>query len=434
VSFPIPPAAGTMTMAIPPHRHRPEPVRRVDSPLVAALGDHPSPHQVQEFWSRIEVEGTPIVEDVGDDECTYTFVCRGDDAVRQVGLVTNKLIDPAAHGQALLHRLPGTDIWWISLRLGSSWRGSYSLAVDCGEPSQLDAATLAEQERRRSRSLMVADERDHDALNAWYDLLRHAGSDPHCRQHAPFGPGSVASGPAAPVASPLPQAPPGRLVPVDPALAAGRQMWWHVPAGPAPERWNTLVLLDGERWTPQAATLDSWTAAGVIPPSATLLVGSGDVPSRVAALTCSPDFVASLLRVLASPPAELGAPISPRPEDTRIAGQSLGGLTALYAQCVAPDRFGVSICQSGSFWWPNAAGGEESEWLTSAIRSSGVRLGHVYLEAGLAEWTLLGPVRRMRDVLAGRTRELRYREFDGGHDIACWMVHLPDALRESRSR
>lgn len=102
--------------------------------------------------------------------------------------------------------------------------------------------------------------------------------------------------------------------------------------------------------------------------------------------------------------------------------------------CVAPERFGVSICQSGSFWWPNAAGGSDSEWLTAAIRDSGVRPGHVYLEAGLAEWTLLEPARRMREALAGRARELRYREFDGGHDVACWLVSLPSALRESWHR
>lgn len=423
-----------MAMTIPPQLRRPDAVRRVPSPRVTRLGERPTPAAVQRFWTEVEAEGTPLLDDIRDGECTYTFVHRGDDAVRRAGLVTNKIIDPVDYEQALMHRVPGTDIWWLALRLRASWRGSYSIAADRGAPPSLSPTMLAEQERRRTRSLSIAAAKDHVALNAWFDLLRHALPDPYCRRTAPLTGGSVAAGPHAPTADPLPPASAGRLLPVDPALTAGHRMWWHVPDGPAPEHWNTLVLLDGQRWTAHTTTLSAWSQGGVVPPSATLLVGSGDMTARIAALTCSPDFVDTVLRVLTAAPAELGAPLSPLPQDTRIAGQSLGGLTALYAQCVAPERFGVSICQSGSFWWPNAAGGTDPEWLTAAIRDTGIRLGHVYLEAGSAEWPLLGPVRRLREVLAGQAREVRYSEFDGGHDAACWAVSLPKALRGSRPR
>ncbi|WP_348235431.1 alpha/beta hydrolase-fold protein, partial [Salmonella enterica] len=34
-----------------------------------------------------------------------------------------------------------------------------------------------------------------------------------------------------------------------------------------------------------------------------------------------------------------------------VAGQSFGGLSALYAGLNCRTRFGCVLCQSGSFWW-----------------------------------------------------------------------------------
>lgn len=431
--FPHPPVMTAMTMAVPPHRRRVQTARRVTSPRIASLGQSPTPDAIRHFWDEVASAGTLLIEDASDGQCTYTFLYRGDPAVRRVGVVTNRVIDPVDYRQALMEHVPGTDIWWLSLRLGSGWRGSYSIAADRDGAATVPPTVLAEQQRRRERSLEMAHPEDHANLNAWYDLIAHTAPDPFCRVAAPRGMGSVAAGPDAPTSPDLLPAPPGRVIPVDPRLTGGRRLWWHIPAGPPPARWHTLVLLDGQHWRARTAVLDSWQAAGIIPPSATLLVDSGDMAARTADLTCSPRFIDTLLRALATVPADLGAPLSPKPAHTRIAGQSLGGLTALYAQCVAPDRFGISICQSGSFWWPNAAGGAEAEWLTTAIRDSGIQLGYVHLEAGLAEQPLLGPVRSLRHLLAGQTRQLCYREFDGGHDPACWEISLPTALRDSAS-
>lgn len=68
------------------------------------------------------------------------------------------------------------------------------------------------------------------------------------------------------------------------------------------------------------------------------------------------------------------------------------------------------------------------EWLTHAIETSRPQLSRVHLEVGTHEWVLLEPTRRLRDVLADVTESLHYREFDGGHDSACWEVQLPSAL------
>ncbi|QAY71278.1 enterochelin esterase domain-containing protein [Xylanimonas protaetiae] len=427
--FATPPAgASARALSIPPHVARPAAVphgrsARVEA-LRAALAAGAGRDAVEAFWAEVTERGTPLVEGTGPVR-DYTFVHRG--AARRVAVVVNKLVDDTTFTEALLEPVAGTDVWALTLRLGAGWRGSYTLAVDDGGAPSVTASAQAVLEQRRARSRAVTEPERHAAVDAWYDLLLHTRPDPHARERGRQG--SVASGPEAPRPVPLLPAPrAGRLVPV---RGGPRPAWWHVPAvEPGPDGWDVLVLLDGEqRVAGETATLDAWSASGVLPPTATLLLGHGPLEDRVADLTCNPRLVADVLRLVDDAPGTLGAPVTRNPRRTTIAGQSLGGLTALYAQCLAPDRFGVSVCQSGSLWWPNPAGGEPAEWLTRTIARSGVRLGRVHLEVGRGEWVLLEPTRRLRAVLADRCEALRYEEYDGGHDAACWETSLPHALR-----
>ena len=43
-----------------------------------------------------------------------------------------------------------------------------------------------------------------------------------------------------------------------------------------------------------------------------------------------------------------------------------------------------------------------------------------FLEAGATERELVEQNRRMRDVLGEKGYDLSYREYQGGHDYACW--------------
>ncbi|MBK0417769.1 DUF3327 domain-containing protein [Leucobacter sp. CSA1] len=437
MSFPVPPRGeGPTTMAVPPHVARPDPVPRVRSPRVDALGAFPGADRLAAFWDEVAAVGAPLIEDEAGGSCTYTFVHRGAPGTERVALLGNKIADPQTLEHALFEHLPGTDLWWLSLRLGSAWRGSYAIAAQAGPRPEPPEARRALIEQRRARSLAVTDTAGRRSVEEWYELQYYAAPDPLARETARIGGPlpSVAAGPSAPAPIPLrPAETPGRIVPVGDERRAA--LWWHIPAGPPPDEWEVLVLLDGERWLDSAAALDAWQASEVLPPTIALLVGSGPMEQRVQDLTCSPELVADLVRVLdrAGADAErlFGAPLTSEPARTRIVGQSLGGLTALYAQCAAPQRFGVSVCQSGSFWWPHPDAPGGAEWLTRSIRESEPGLGTVSLEVGLQEWVLLEPTRRLRDALAGSCDRISYREFDGGHDEACWSTTLPELLRET---
>ncbi|MEU6790225.1 alpha/beta hydrolase-fold protein [Nonomuraea wenchangensis] len=166
---------------------------------------------------------------------------------------------------------------------------------------------------------------------------------------------------------------------------------------------GTLVMLDGEDWADDLPViLDNLIEADAIPPVTAWLVESG--PDRARRLTCDPGFVDAL----------------PYDGATVIAGQSFGGLAAVYAAHRRPDRFAAALSQSGSFWWPN---GPEPEWLTGELsRDTPPR---VHLQAGTLEWALRGPTARLRERLGEAGT---YAEFEGGHDRYCWRDELAEGL------
>ncbi|MFE7121742.1 alpha/beta hydrolase-fold protein, partial [Streptomyces sp. NPDC057654] len=112
---------------------------------------------------------------------------------------------------------------------------------------------------------------------------------------------------------------------------------------------------------------------------------------------------------------------------TVLAGQSLGGLMAAHAAVRAPHRFGNALAQSGSFWWPD---GPDAEWLTRVIATAeeGRLPVRFHLSAGEQEWVLLPANRRLRDTLREGGHDVRYREFNGGHDYLCWRTELAEGL------
>ncbi|MFE6050664.1 enterochelin esterase [Kitasatospora sp. NPDC056446] len=307
-------------------------------------------------------------------------------------------------------------LWSITYRLRADHRASYQL-----HPFRGEAPGTARPD--------------------WLHVLDHARPDPYDtepRLPAPDGrhPSSVLSLPDAP-AQPYVRrregVPRGRTVA---HTVAGRRVDVHLPAGhgDGPQAGDgphpVAVLLDGDMWGDVLSvgdTLDNLAADGAVPPTVALLVHTMG-PGRPDDLSCNPAFVDLLAdRLLPWAAREFGATTDPAA--TVIAGQSAGGLTAAYAAYRRPERFGNALSQSGSFWWPDTTEFDEgSEWLTRQFAAEERRTARFYVEVGLQEWMLLAQNRHLRDVLTARGYDLAYREFNGGHDYACWRGGLADGL------
>ncbi|WP_051829817.1 MULTISPECIES: enterochelin esterase [Streptomyces] len=360
------------------------------------------------------METPPLVTTDPDDPAyrLVTFAHRDEECDGVLALL-HTVTDKDRHAGDLtphLMKRQNDDTWSITYRLRADHRASYQLYPYRG---QAPGTTRP----------------------GWLRVLDHARPDPHDtepRLPARDGrhPSSVLSLPEAP-AQPYVRrragVPRGRTLS---HTVADRRVDVHFPAGHGAGPYPVALLLDGEMWGEVLTvgdTLDNLTADGAIPPTVALLVHTMG-PTRPEDLSCNPAFVDLLAdRLLPWATREFSTTDDPR--RTVIAGQSAGGLTAAYAAFRRPERFGNALSQSGSFWWPDGTefdGG--SEWLTRQFAAEQRREARFYVEVGLQEWMLLTQNRHLCDVLVARGYEVEYREFNGGHDYACWRGGLADGL------
>nr|BFF02928.1 alpha/beta hydrolase-fold protein [Streptoalloteichus tenebrarius] len=380
------------------------------------------------FWAEVAGRGTPLVERVAadDDHHVVTFLWRDPGTrTREVLLLANCVTDRSVLPLSRLLRVPGTDVWHRSYRLPGTWRGSYQF-VALEEP--FSAAT--------------GDEDGNDASaghRMWRMLGLMAEPDPLNPRRLParWGapPKSVAELPAAPPQpwlSPRPDVPRGSVtshVVHSGHLGEDRRVWTYLPHGhDHGSDYPVLVLLDGDMWgdaLPVASTLDNLVAEGLLPPLVALMPDAVDNPTRWRDLGCHEPFL-GFLRDELLPWASHRWRVTDDPARTVIAGQSLGGLTALFAGLRAPERFGNLLSQSGSFWWSPEGG--PSDWLARRFAAAPRLPLRIHLEAGTREWILTPATRHLRNVLRDRGYEVEYAEHDGGHDYACWRGSLATGL------
>jgi enterochelin esterase-like enzyme len=124
-----------------------------------------------------------------------------------------------------------------------------------------------------------------------------------------------------------------------------------------------------------------------------------------------------------------------------VGGSSYGGIAATYAGLRHSAIFGNVLCQSGSFWWapdhdfsaPDAM--HETGWLAKEFIKSPKLPVKFWMDAGIFEvdsrgigGAILEPSRHMRDVLLAKGYEVRYQQFNSGHDYLTWRGTLADGL------
>jgi enterochelin esterase-like enzyme len=180
-----------------------------------------------------------------------------------------------------------------------------------------------------------------------------------------------------------------------------------------------------------AATFDNLVHEQAIEPLVVVLVESirGSArrgPTRVESLTAPATFEAFVVDELI-PALVDRLPITDDPARSAVVGQSLGGLAALWLAHQHPGRFGCTVAQSSSLWWPGGDGQLSGDDVLAAYAGS-VPPIRLFVEAGSEETQVLSGNRRLRQLLAGVGDSAGYREYRGGHDYACWRGGIADGL------
>ncbi|GGM15546.1 enterochelin esterase [Streptomyces fumigatiscleroticus] len=386
-----------------------------------------------EFWAEVERLGTPLVEELAGEpgHRAVTFLWRGHRATRQVLFLGNRITDRDRLAGSLLERVPGTDVWHLGLRLRADHRGSYRMAADIST-GQPPADPEALQQRLRSLSAHAAADplNRHTIATRWQPAAGSVFALPHA--------------PARSWAGRRDNVPAGRVERHRVAASApvgDRDTWVYLPPDHDRDEVSPLpvvVLCDGDMWFGRlglAGTLDALIADGALPPLAVLAPDAVDRRTRWRDLGGREPFVAFLADELL-PWAAGRWPLTTDPRRTVVAGQSLGGVTALYAALLRPGRFGNVLAQSASLWWrpglPPPRGPKPpvygAPWLVGRYAAAGPKPVTVHLDVGLHEGSMVDHNRALFQALRTAGHRVTYDEYNGGHDYACWHVALADGL------
>ena len=281
---------------------------------------------------------------------------------------------------------------------------------------------------------------DRAALReGWRKLLPRAVADPLNAQSWRGGRGHPVSALEMPGAPPQPgwQAtdtfftPPHLLHWQSPRLQNRRRVWVYATGEAQGAERPLAILLDGQFWAesmPVWPALAALTNARQLPPAVYVLIDAIDNAQRSQELPCNADFWLAVQEELLPQVSEI-APFSDRADRTVVAGQSFGGLSALYAALHWPTRFGCVLSQSGSYWWPHR-GGEGEGLLIQQLKQGeiGPQGLRIVLEAGVREPLIFRTNQTLLSLLQQTQQRVFWRQVDGGHDALCWRGGLTAGL------
>lgn len=381
------------------------------------------------FWEDVTRVGTPWVDEAADGHVDMTLLYRhaDHDVPFRVYVDAGPLTDHHAPTLATMTHVEGTAIWFWSTVVTRTWRGTYRFmpvpehVVDAVDPPGIGDTVAGV----RSRFL---------------GLLEHAAADPF--NPSALDRASVAEMPDAPLQRWWDDHHPDTQTATrehhwDSALLGNSRSVWVHESGSTLQLSDRplIVILDGRQWIerhPLAPVLNRAVAAGAMPPAVVVFIDSLDFDARSRELPCNRTFWEAVIGELI-PQISAETPFTSDSRRTVVAGQSYGGLAAVFAGLEFPQRFGLVSSQSGSFWWPEMshaghmgpAGGRIAELVENYEVSPDLT---VVMTVGRREGDMPAHNRHVAELLRERGAVVSLDEFDGGHDWVCWRGDLVESL------
>ncbi|MFD3309049.1 alpha/beta hydrolase-fold protein [Streptomyces sp. NPDC058694] len=336
-----------------------------------------------EFWAAA---GTPASVPDGNGGWATLFLWRGSPATIEF----ESWSEPVP-----LRRWGDTDCWYAEVRMPARLRVTYRFLV--GDEAYADP---------------------FNPVGAGGDRSIAATPDAPAQPHWPvIGAGSD-------VVLPLPRT---RLRWASERLGGRRTVRVHPVGGGGP----VVLLLDGDDWLylhPAMTAFDSAVASGEMPPVTLVFLPSKD---REAEFACRRELWEAVRDELLPLVAESGVPCDP--DRLVVAGQSLGGLSAVYAALEFPELVSRVACQSGSFWWtPDAMGladpfgGPLGGSVAARLRGGGPELAglRVAFDVGEHEARMLPHCEAVEALASEGGAAVRVSRSASGHDRAGWRQAL----------
>ncbi|WP_369218452.1 alpha/beta hydrolase-fold protein, partial [Streptomyces flavofungini] len=295
-------------------------------------------------------------------------------------------------------------------------------------------AGLTELRQWGGTDCWYAEVRMPERLRVTYRFL--VGGEAYADPLNPVGAGgdrSIAATPDAPEQPYWPAVGPDEVLPVPRArirwaserLGGRRTVRVHPVGGGGP----VVLLLDGDDWLylhPAMTAFDAAFDAGEMPPVTLVFLPSKD---REAEFCCRPELWEAVRDELLPLVAESGVPADL--SRLVVAGQSLGGLSALFAAAEFPELVSRVACQSGSFWWSSEAmrqddplGGPTGGAIAARLKDRDLSGLRVAFDVGEHETRMLPHCRLAEELTSRAGASVRISRSASGHDRAGWRQSL----------
>ncbi|EBL3037858.1 esterase family protein [Salmonella enterica] len=378
------------------------------------------------FWREANSLALPLVTAINgaDDEREVTLLWRAASPLRGVYVRLNRVTDKDNVAKGMMTQLPTTDIWHLTLRLPASYCGSYTMVEI---PPETPGETVLQLGSRFASLVGKA-----DPLNSapGINVRGNAQESVLALDHAPAQ--EEWSGCRAYA---------GQLFTSEHRLAGQRRrVRLYLPDVPVVQPLGLLVLTDGEIWFDHlgvSAAIDAAIRSGRIAPVAVLGIDNINARERIAILGGRRELVLDIAeRLLPALRAKYPERRWADRTQTVLAGQSLGGVTALMAARHAPESFGLVLSHSPSMWWtpdncnrPDHFSAEERSWVSEHVLSAPSPAVRMHLCVGSLEGSTVPQVKQLHEKLRAAGVESHYSVYTGGHDYAWWRGALIDGLR-----
>ncbi|SUE89993.1 enterochelin esterase [Salmonella enterica] len=336
----------------------------------------------------------------------------------------NRVTDKDNVAKGMMTQLPTTDIWHLTLRLPASYCGSYTMVEI--PPETPDETVL----QLGSRFASLVGKADPLNSTPGINVRGNAQESVLALDHAPAQ--EEWSGCRAYA---------GQLFTSEHRLAGQRRrVRLYLPDVPVVQPLGLLVLTDGEIWFDHlgvSAAIDAAIRSGRIAPVAVLGIDNINARERVAILGGRRELVLDIAeRLLPTLRANYPERRWADRTQTVLAGQSLGGVTALMAARHAPESFGLVLSHSPSMWWtpdnrnrPPHFSAEERSWVSEHVLSAPSPAVRTHLCVGSLEGSTVPQVKQLHEKLRAAGVESHCNVYTGGHDYAWWRGALIDGLR-----
>ncbi|WP_159653253.1 enterochelin esterase [Vibrio atypicus] len=403
------------------------------------------------WWQTVESEGTPLIVHSQGDYAEVIFLWRSawplaGESIKEVYIDINGVTDHHRFDRAKLTNIEQTDVWFYRTNIKRTWRAGYSFMPVTAELVQPEYSGSHEEKKAQHRQwlrqvfpLSCRDELNQNNLSGcdWGET-----KSPLCMQDAqPQDEWQTFDQQTGESIS----QPDLTLKWSSDLLNTTRDIWLFCTASSVSQCSLPVVfVLDGRFWSqsmPIYDALSNATNGQRLPEALYVLIDEVNGQQRNDELGCNPKFWQALSDELI-PLVSNYFSITQDPQQTAVVGQSLGGLSAMYAVLNWPERFGLAVSQSGSFWWPDfSIIKPPSEYIapeTTSLLSDMSQRVHsglgstsqlkIYMEVGSGEDIMVDLSQDLFQQLSTQQHQIKYRVFDGGHERLCWRGGIIDGL------